>query len=508
MAAPTMVSHVMGEHLLEMRGIKKYFPGVRALDGVDFRLDAGQVHALIGENGAGKSTLVKVLTGIHQPDGGTILLRGASVAFRTPVASQAAGIAAIHQEATMFPELTVTENIFMGHHRRGRLGLLEWGRMRDRTRDLLLRLEVDIDPDTIVKNLTIAQRHIIEIAKALSLDARIVIMDEPTSALSLREVSDLYGIIRQLKKEQRAIVFISHKFEEIFEIADAYTVLRDGHFMGEGPVAGADAGKIITLMVGRSLDQQFPKIDVAQGPTILRVQGLCSPGMIRDISFELHRGEILGFFGLIGSGRTELMLSLFGVVKPDAGQITLDGRPVTVRSAHQAMRLGLAYVPEDRQLQGVILKMNIRENVTLPIVDRLSVLRFTNRANEREVTQTYGKRLDVRALGWEQKVEALSGGNQQKVVLGKWLATKPRVLILDEPTRGIDVATKAEVHRFMCELAGQGIGIILVSSEMPELLGMSDNVVVMHEGTITGRFSRKEATAESVLRAAIGSQAS
>jgi rhamnose transport system ATP-binding protein len=496
----------MGERLLELQGIRKYFPGVRALDGVDFRLDAGQVHALIGENGAGKSTLVKVLTGIHQPDSGLILLAGNPVSFRSPLASQEAGIAAIHQEATMFPELTVTENIFMGHHRRGRTGLLEWGRMRERTRQLLARLEVDIDPDAPVKNLTIAQRHIIEIAKALSLDARIVIMDEPTSALSLREVEDLYAIIRQLRAEGRAVVFISHKFEEIFEIADHYTVLRDGRFVGEGEVAGADAGKIITLMVGRSLDQQFPKIDVTPGAPILRVEGLSSPGMIRDVSFELHHGEILGFFGLIGSGRTECMLTLFGIMKPDGGKVLLDGRPVVVRNARHAMRLGLAYVPEDRQQQGAILKMNIRENVTLAIVDRLSRLRFINRPNELEVTASYGTRLDVRASGWEQKVEALSGGNQQKVVLGKWLATKPRVLILDEPTRGIDVATKAEVHRFMSELAGQGIGIILVSSEMPELLGMSDNIVVMHEGTITGRFSRREATAEGVLRAALGSR--
>jgi rhamnose transport system ATP-binding protein len=497
----------MAEHLLEMRGIRKYFPGIRALDGVDFSLDAGQVHALIGENGAGKSTLVKVLTGIHQPDAGTILLSGAPVSFRTPLAARAAGIAAIHQEATMFPELSVTENIFMGHHDRSRSGLLDWRRMRERTRQLLDRLEVPIDPDTPVKALTIGQRHIIEIAKALSLDARIVIMDEPTSALSLHEVGDLYAIIRQLKADGRAIVFISHKFEEIFEIADHYTVLRDGHYMGEGPVAGADPDRIITLMVGRPLDQQFPKLDARRGETILRVEDLACPGLFRGVSFELHRGEILGFFGLIGSGRTELMQTIFGINRPSDGRITINGRAVSIRSPRDALRLGFAYVPEDRQQQGVILKMNIRENITLPIVDRLATLSFWNRARELEVTRRYGERLDVRAAGWEQKVESLSGGNQQKVVLGKWLATTPRILILDEPTRGIDVATKAEVHRFMSELAAQGIGIILVSSEMPELLGMADSIVVMHEGRTTGRFSRGEATAESVLRAAIGSRA-
>jgi rhamnose transport system ATP-binding protein len=494
------------EYLLELRGIRKYFPGVRALDGVEFHVRAGEVHALIGENGAGKSTLVKVLTGVYQPDGGEILLEGRKVEFPSPLYSQEAGIAAIHQEATMFPELSVTENIFMGHHLRSRTSrLVRWRDMRERTRRLLERLEVEIDPDAVVKNLTIAQRHIIEIAKALSFDARIVIMDEPTSALSLREVEDLYAIIRQLKKENRAVIFISHKFEEIYEIADDFTVLRDGRYIGEGRVKEAQMDDIITMMVGRSLEQRYAKIEVEQGPVILQVQNLASLGEFKQISFELHRGEVLGIFGLIGSGRTELMHALFGITQPSSGSILIDGEQVHVHSPQDALAHGFAYVPEDRQQQGVILKMNIRENVTLPIVKRLSHSGFLDRSNELAVTQQYGKRLDVRAAGWEQAVESLSGGNQQKVALGKWLATRPKILILDEPTRGIDVATKVEVHKFMGELAGQGMGIIMVSSEMLEILGISDNIIVMHEGRITARFKREEATAEKVLRAAVGS---
>jgi rhamnose transport system ATP-binding protein len=496
---------VAADYLLELQGIRKYFPGVRALDGVDFHLRPGEVHALIGENGAGKSTLVKVLTGVYRPDGGEILLEGKRVEFPSPVDSQQAGIAAIHQEATMFPELSVTENIFMGHHlRTPGSRLLRWKEMRDRTRELLERLEVDIDPDTLVKNLTIAQRHIIEIAKALSFEARIVIMDEPTSALSLREVQDLWAIIRQLKSEGRAVVFISHKFEEIYEIADAFTVLRDGRFIGEGLVRDADVDAIIAMMVGRSLDQRYAKVEVELGPVILEVQRLASVGEFREVSFELHRGEILGIFGLIGSGRTELMQALFGITQPTGGNVAIDGKRVHIRSPRDALAHGFAFVPEDRQQQGVILKMNIRENITLPIVRRLSHFDFLDRGNELEVTETYGRRLDVRAAGWEQPVESLSGGNQQKVVLGKWLATRPRILILDEPTRGIDVGTKVEVHKFMGELAGQGIGIIMVSSEMLEILGISDTILVMHEGLVTARFTRAEATAEKVLKAAVG----
>jgi rhamnose transport system ATP-binding protein len=493
------------ERILECRKISKSFPGIKALDEVDFTIQSGEVHALIGENGAGKSTLVKIITGIYRPDAGTMQMEGRQVEFESPLASQAAGIAAIHQEATMFPELSVIENIYMGHHLTLRgLPLLSWGGMKRRTKALLEELELDIDPDTPVKNLSVAQRHMVEIVKALSLDARVVIMDEPTSALSLREVEDLYTIIRRMKQADRAIVFISHKFEDIYEIADRFTVLRDGKLVGEGPVAGTEVDEIIRLMVGRSLTQMFPKLAVEPGEVALAVEGLSRTGVFKDISFQLRRGEILGFFGLVGSGRSEVMRAIFGIEASDRGTITVAGHRARIVEPRQAMRLGLAYLPEDRQLQGTILGMNIRENITLPIVDRLARRSFLDIPRERAVTEDYGRRMEIKAASWEQAVNSLSGGNQQKVVLAKWLATEPRVLILDEPTKGIDVATKARVHEFISILAQQGLGIVLVSSELPEILGMSDSIIVMHEGTVTARLAKKEANPEVLIRAAMG----
>ncbi|HEY9595214.1 MAG TPA: sugar ABC transporter ATP-binding protein [Spirochaetia bacterium] len=495
----------MSDCILECRKISKYFPGIRALDEVDFKVRPGEVHALIGENGAGKSTLVKILTGIYRPDAGSLVLEGRPVEFHSPVAAQTAGIAAIHQEATMFADLTVTENIFMGHHSRmGGLPLLSWGRMRRATRALLEELELDIDPDVQVRSLSVAQRHMVEIVKALSLDARVVIMDEPTSALSLHEVEDLYAIIRRLKQAGRAIVFISHKFEDIYEIADRFTVLRDGRFVGEGMVADTQVSEIIRMMIGRSLDQMYPKVDVTPGETILSVKGLSRTGVFKDVSFDVRRGEILGFFGLVGAGRSEVMRAVFGIEPADAGEILVEGAPLGAVTPKHAIEKGIAYVPEDRQLQGTILAMNIRENATLPIIDRLATRSFLNLAKEKAVVDDYGKRMEIKAGTWEQAVNSLSGGNQQKVVLAKWLATRPKILIMDEPTKGIDVATKARVHEFISLLAKEGLAIVLVSSEMPEVLGMSDAIVVMHEGRVTARFDRKEADQEKLLKAAMG----
>ncbi len=495
----------MQDTILECRKVSKYFPGIKALDEVDFAIRAGEVHALIGENGAGKSTLVKIITGIYRPDAGEILLRGRQTRFDSPLSSQTAGIAAIHQEATMFPELSVTENIYMGHHGRlGGLPLLGWGAMRKKTQALLSELELDIDPDTPVKNLSVAQRHMVEIVKALSLDARIVIMDEPTSALSLREAEDVYAIIRRLKADGRAIVFISHKFEDIYEIADRFTVLRDGKFAGEGPVAGTGMDEIIRMMVGRSLTQMFHKVPVERGRILMRVEGLSRTGIFRDVSFELHGGEILGFFGLVGAGRSEVMRAVFGIEPADSGSISLEGKSVRSADPKRVMEKGIAYVPEDRQLQGTILSMNIRENATLPVIDGISRGSFLDLVRERELTQEFGSRMEIKAASWEQAVNSLSGGNQQKVVLAKWLATRPRVLILDEPTKGIDVGTKARVHEFISALAAEGLGIILISSELPEILGMSDAIVVMHEGRVSGRFARAEASQEVLIKAAMG----
>ena len=465
----------------------------------------GEVHALIGENGAGKSTLVKILSGVFPPSEGEILLEGKPVSFRSPHESQAAGVSAIHQEATMFPELSVTENIFMGHHLLRR-GVVQWGAMEERTRGLLQALDIKLNPRAKVKTLSFAERQMVEIVKALSINAKVVIMDEPTSALTLREVEHLYAIIRQLARSGTSIIFISHKFEEIFEIADSYTILRDGRWVDEGTVAGTTVDDIVRKMVGRSLEQMYPKSDVPFGPPVLRVEGLSRNGIFKDVSFELRRGEILGFFGLVGAGRSEVMRVLFGIDPCDGGEIFVDGKRVEIRSAAAAMRCGLALLPEDRQLQGVILPMSIRENTTLPIVGSLARRGVLRRSVETEVTERYGSLFQVKCAGWDVAVNSLSGGNQQKVVLAKWLATDPRVLVLDEPTKGIDVATKATVHKFISDLAAQAMGIILVSSELPEILGMSDTIIVMHEGRVTARIPRAEATSEKVLLAATATE--
>lgn len=496
----------MNNCIIKIKGIKKYFYGVKALDGVDFQVRTGEVHALIGENGAGKSTLVKILTGVYQPTAGTIILNDKPTQFPSPQVSQKAGISAIHQEATMFPDLSVIENIFMGHHIRNKSnGLLSWREMKDKTQILLDKLELDIRPDTKVRNLSIAQRHMVEIAKALSLDAKIVIMDEPTSALTLKEVEYLYKIIRKLKSEGKAIIFISHKFEEIFEIADYFTVLRDGKYIGEGTIADITVDKIVQMVIGRSLEQMYSKLEAEQGDIILKVENLTKIGVFKNISFDLHKGEILGFFGLVGAGRSEVMQTIFGIDTKTSGDVFINGEKVNITNPSDAMNHGLAYLPEDRQIQGAILAMNIRENITLPIIDGISRYIFLDRNREFEITDEYGKNIEIKASGWEQLVEDLSGGNQQKVVLAKWIATKPRILIMDEPTKGIDVATKATVHNFISELAKKGIAIILISSELPEILGMSNQVIVMHEGVITAKFTREEANSKKIIRAAIGS---
>lgn len=491
--------------ILRMVGIHKYFPGIKALDGVDFEVRNGEVHALIGENGAGKSTMVKLMTGVYEPTYGSIELSGQPVTFRSPQDSQAAGIAAIHQEASMFPELSVTENVFLGHPiANSRTRLLDWKAMHNRTRELMEQLELSIDPKRIVRSLSTAERHMVEIVKALSQNAEIVIMDEPTSALSLHEVAELFGIIRRLRDQGKAVVFISHKFDEIREISDTFTVLRDGKYVGHGTITETGDDEIVKLMVGRSLDTLFPKSDAEIGNPVLHVENLSLVGTFRDVSFTLHEGEILGFFGLVGAGRSEVMRAIFGIDRATAGSISLRGRPVPTPSPGTMMNLGVAMVPEDRQSQGAILPMTIDHNITLPSLRTISPRGVLNRSEEERLTDRFATKMEVRATSWKQLVNQLSGGNQQKVVIAKWLATEPRILILDEPTKGIDVATKAEVHRFMSELAAHGIAVILVSSELPEILGMADRIVVMHEGLVTGEFSRDEANSEVIMAAATG----
>ncbi|WP_128255441.1 sugar ABC transporter ATP-binding protein [Falsirhodobacter deserti] len=490
--------------VLALDGVTKTFPGVKALDGVRLELHAGEVTALIGENGAGKSTVVKILTGIYQPDGGSITIDGRPVRFPTAQAAADAGVTAIHQETVLFDELSVAENIFLGHAPRARFGLIDRRAMMNRARDILTGIGARIDPATRLKDLSIASRHLVAIARALSIDARVVIMDEPTAALSQTEIEELYTLVDQLKAQGKAILFISHKFDEIFRIADRFTVFRDGQFVGAGRMAEIDEAALVRMMVGRSVDQIFPKRAAKVGDEVLRVQGYCHPTEFDDITFTLRRGEILGFYGLVGAGRTEFMQSLIGITRPSKGVTRIDGTIRTIRSPAQAIEAGIVYVPEDRGKQGAILDMPIFQNVTLPSLGRTSRAGFTRMANEFALAREYTRRLDLRAAALDANVGTLSGGNQQKVVIAKWLAVKPRVIILDEPTKGIDIGSKAAVHEFMSELAAEGLSVIMVSSEIPEILGMSDRVIVMREGRIAAELAGADLTPETLVRYAAG----
>lgn len=490
--------------LLSLTGVSKRFPGVRALHNAHLTLYPGQVTALLGENGAGKSTVVKILTGIYTPDEGEIRIGGQAVSFSSPRDAWAAGITAIHQETIMFDELSVAENVFMGHMPKGAGGLVDWGAVHSRTRELLKRLDSDIDPAEPLKALGVAQKHLVEIARALSHEARIVIMDEPTAALSAREIDDLFRIITQLKAEGRAILFISHKFEEIFRVADRWLCLRDGEHVGEGSISEASPPQLVRLMVGRSIDQVFPKREVPIGEVALEVKSLSNATEFADISFTLRKGEILGLYGLVGAGRSEAMQAVFGISRPSAGEVALQGRPLSIRTPADAIAAGIAYVPEDRQVQGAVLPFGVRENTTLASLFRHARTGFLSLGSEISDTRRLGTRLSVKAASWDQKLQELSGGNQQKVVIAKWLATNPKVIILDEPTKGIDVGSKAAVHDFMVDLAAEGLAVVLISSELPEVMGMSDRILVMHEGRIVQEFARAEMDAAAIVTAATG----
>ncbi len=492
--------------VLTLSHISKSFPGVRALHDVSLALEAGQVTALVGENGAGKSTIVKILTGIYTPDEGEVTVGGVVRSFSSPRDSWAAGIAAIHQETVMFDELSVAENIYMGHMPVTTTGFVDWPRMRRRTGELLKRIDANFDPDAKLKQLSVAQKHMVEITRALSHEASVIIMDEPTAALSRHEIDDLFRIVAQLKSEGRAVLFISHKFDEIFRLADAFVCLRDGEKVGDGRIADVTEAKLVSLMVGRPIDQVFPKRDIAIGETVLKVEGLSNATEFADISFELKRGEILGFYGLVGAGRSEAMQCLFGMTSALRGSITLNGQPLAIDSPMDAIAAGISYVPEDRQEQGAILALGIRENITLASIAAHVKNLFLSRASELRDTRKLGRRLDVRAAHWEQQLGELSGGNQQKVVIAKWLAAKPKVIILDEPTKGIDVGSKAAVHDFIGELAEEGLAVILISSELPEIMGLADRVLVMQEGRIANSFTRGSWSAEEIVATATGAR--
>lgn len=490
--------------IVELIGISKQFGGVHALKGVDLALFSGEVHALVGENGAGKSTLVKMLAGVHTPDDGTIKFAGEQIELRSPAQAQHLGIAVIQQHPTLFPDLDVAENIFMGRHPLDRLGRVDWRRMYDEVDALFASLHVQFSSHDPVSSLSVAHQQLVEIAKALSLQARVLVMDEPTAALSAREIEELFTIVRHLREQGVAILFISHRIEEIFALADRITVFRDGSHIITAPASTLTPEEVVQHMVGRTLEALFPKEEAHIGEVVLQVEHLTRNGVFRDVSFTVRRGEILGFAGLVGAGRTEVARVLFGIDRADAGKILINGHAVHIHSPSSAMHHGLAYVPEDRQHHGLILDFAIAPNMTLPIVRQVSNFTLINRTQERRIATDYSQRLQVRSSGIDQLAQLLSGGNQQKVVLSKWLATHPSVLILDEPTRGIDVGAKAEVHRIISHLATEGMAIILISSELPEILGMSDRILVMHEGRVTGLLDRSEANQEKVMFAATG----
>jgi rhamnose transport system ATP-binding protein len=491
---------------VELRDVSKRFGATQALDAVSLPLRAGEIRALVGENGAGKSTLVKIVAGIHEPDAGTVLLDGEPTVLRGPADSRARGIAVVHQEPRLFPDLSVAENVFIGHAPGGRFGSISWRAMRSGARDLFDELDVHMDVGSQVRGLSMADQQLIEIAKALSIEARTLILDEPTASLTLHEVERLFTIVRRLRDRAVAVLFVSHRLDEVFALSDQTTILRDGKLVISAPTAELTTADLIRHMVGRAVSL-FPKAEVPLGEVLLEVDGLGRGSAFRDVSFSVRAGEILGLAGLVGAGRTEVARVLFGIDRRDAGIVKLQGREVVYDSPSEALRAGIAYVPEDRLQDGLVLDFPVASNVTLPILPRLFPRLLVDRAVEREVTRTFTDDLRIRMTGVEQQVSALSGGNQQKVVLAKWLATQPRVLILDEPTRGIDIGAKVEVHRIISDLAASGLAIVLISSDLPEVLAMSDRIIVLHEGRITAEIGRAEATEERVMYAATGQEA-
>lgn len=497
-----MLSH----SLLEMSHISKSFPGVRALEDVQFSLRAGEVHALMGENGAGKSTLVKILSGVYQPTEGQILLDGQPVQIQNPAYAQQLGISPVHQEVNLEPYLSVAENIFLGRQPRGKFGLIDRPRMQKETSELLGRIGVSIDPGALAGTISIAERQMVAIARAVSTEARIIIFDEPTSSLTGRETELLFTIIRKLRSQGIGIIYISHRMDEIFKLCNRVTVFRDGRFVACQPIEETSLEEIITMMIGRDLGDLFRKQPVPIGEVVLEVRHLTKRGVLNDISLQVHRGEIVGLAGLIGAGRTELARAIFGDLKFDQGEILIEGRPLAPRNPRDAISAGIGLVPEDRKEQGLVTGLSVQRNISLPLLRTLSRFNVINTARERALAREFVQKLAIRTPSIDQKVMYLSGGNQQRVVIARWLATKPRVLIVDEPSRGVDVGAKADIHALLCQLAGQGVAILMISSELPEVLAMSDRILVMHAGRIAGELAAGEATQEKIMNYATGRQ--
>jgi len=490
-------------YLLEVEGVRKAFPGVVALDDVSFRLRPGTVHALMGENGAGKSTLMKIIAGIYHPDAGTLRLRGEEMHLASPLDALEKGIAMIHQELNLMPFMTVAENIWIRREPRTRLGLVDHRELRRRTERLFEELSIDIDPEIETQQLSIASRQMVEIAKAVSYDSDVLIMDEPTSALTDREVEHLFRIIRKLRADGKGIVYITHKMDELAEIADEVSIFRDGKYIGTQDAKTVTRDDIIRMMVGRELTQMFPKEDARIGDVVLSVRGLCLGKVFRDVSFDLRSGEILGVAGLVGSGRSNIAETLFGVTPASEGTIALFGRDVVVSSPSVAMHNGMAFLTEDRKDTGCFLPLSITENMQIAVIqDKFAAAGFVRQGEVDRRCDEMQRAMRIKTPDLDERIENLSGGNQQKVLIGRWLLTEPKIPILDEPTRGIDVGAKAEIHRLISRLAGEGLAVIMISSELPEVLGMSDRIMVVHEGRVTGILDRSEASQISIMELA------
>jgi ribose transport system ATP-binding protein len=490
--------------LLQIRGIRKTFPGVQALKGVDFTVNAGEVHVLVGENGAGKSTLIKIITGAYTRDEGDMVFKGRPVSFHTPQEAFAAGIGAIYQEFRLIPGLSVAENLFLGHvadfvH----FGMVDRGSMYRRAREVMDRLGLSIDPRARVVELSLAEQQLVEICKAISVHSDLLIMDEPTSALSDSEIEDLFGVVRQLKANGVSVIYISHRLNEVFEIGDRLTVLRNGQRVATKQLSETNMTELIRLMVGHEITDMYPKVQTKVGEVVLEARGLCDKKVLKDISFNLRRGEVLGITGLLGSGTRELAHALFGANPIRKGSLLVCGQRLEAKSPHQAIEAGIGLLPEDRKREGLVLNMSVRDNVTLASLPKIVHGGFVNRRQQQQLTDSYVDSLAISTPTIEQKAKFLSGGNQQKVVVAKWKCRGLDILIFNEPTRGIDVGAKLEVYQLMNQLVQDGAAVIIISSELPEVLGMSDRILVLHEGSIAGELQRNEANQERVLHLAI-----
>ncbi|MDO5424260.1 MAG: sugar ABC transporter ATP-binding protein [Eubacteriales bacterium] len=500
----------MAETILELKNIVKTFPGVKALSGIDFQLRSGEVHAICGENGAGKSTLMKVVCGVHKPDSGTMIVNGKEEKFSNPLEAYGKGVSIIFQETSLFEEMTVLDNLYLGHEMMKKIGpfsVIDYGAMKQKAEEIFKRLNTKIDLDAQVKSLGMAQKQMVEIAKALTFQANILIFDEPTASLTQREVTALFQIIENLKREGLGIVYISHRLEEIFEICDRVTVIRDGQYISTKDVKETNKDELVADMVGRKMGSYYPKANTKIGGELFRAEHYYDEGFLEDISFFVKKGEILGFSGLAGAGRTELMESICGLTGKAAGKLYLEGQEIEIHNYEEAMEHGIVYVSEDRGKYGLIVDMSVEKNISLPQLKKLKKqLDFLDIRKEKELGETYIREVGIKAPDGEFLVANLSGGNQQKVSVSRALALKPKLLLLDEPTRGVDVNAKSEIHKIISELTGQGLTIIMVSSELPELLGMCDRIYVMKDGSIAGCFDREEATQEAILSVALESK--